>query len=183
MLMILRHLRARNLRARYLWAVVGTVFLAWVTPTAPASHALARSAAAGEGHNSDQPIVVDAPVSDGFRPPQCVWCPGNRGVEYASSPGQAVTAVRSGYVSFAGRVAGVGYVVVALADGRRITYGGIDPSGWQIGDSVRRGAVIALAEGPVHLGLRAGDRYLDPALLAERGSVRARLVAELPGGR
>ena len=181
--MILRHLRVQNLRVRYVGVVVGTVFVAWAAPTAPASHAGALSVAAGDGHGTDQLKVVDAPISDGFRPPQCVWCPGNRGVEYASSPGQAVTAVRSGYVSFAGRVAGVGYVVVAMSDGLRITYGGVNPGHWQIGDPVRRGAVIALAEGPVHLGLRAGDYYLDPAMLAERRSVRARIVGELPGGR
>lgn len=128
------------------------------------------------------PHVVDAPIIDGFRPPQCRWCPGNRGVKYGSAPGQTVTAVRSGYVSFAGRVAGVGYVVVALSDGRRVTYGGVDPTRWQIGDPVHRGVVIGVAEGQVHLGLREGDRYLDPALLTERASVRARLVAELPGG-
>lgn len=181
--MSLLWVRARNQWAHRFGAVVGAVFLAWASPTGPASSALALSVAAGDGYRADQLNVVDAPIIDDFRPPQCTWCPGNRGVKYDSRPGQTVTAVRSGQVSFAGRVAGVGYVVVAMFDGRRITYGGVDPTRWQIGDMVRRGVVIGVAEGQVHLGLRVGDRYLDPAQLTERVAVRARLVAELPGGR
>ena len=64
---------------------------------------------------------VTAPVSDPFRPPACRWCPGNRGLEYDTTPGQSATAVASGRLSFAGSVAATTFVVIALGDGRRVT--------------------------------------------------------------
>jgi murein DD-endopeptidase MepM/ murein hydrolase activator NlpD len=119
---------------------------------------------------------VDAEVADPYRPPQCAWCPGNRGVEYATAVGAPVTAVRSGYVSYVGRVAGTGYVVVDIGGGLRVTYGQVTPGLWRIGDPVRAGTVIAVTEGPLHIGVRRGIHYVDPAILWERRTVRARLI-------
>ena len=111
---------------------------------------------------------VDAPVVDPFRLPACVWCPGNRGLEYGAAPGQAVRAVEAGVVSFAGSVAGTSYVVVQVADGRRVTYGNlvVDASAWHVGDRVRAGQVVGTAAGAVLLTVRAVDgTYVDPAPL------------------
>jgi murein DD-endopeptidase MepM/ murein hydrolase activator NlpD len=119
---------------------------------------------------------VDAEVVDPYRPPQCVWCPGNRGLEYATPVGVPVRAVRSGYVSFVGRVAGTGYVVVDIGGGLRVTYGVVTPGPLRRGDPVRAGAVIGTTEGRLHLGVRRSTTYVDPAVLWERRTVRARLI-------
>ena len=65
---------------------------------------------------------VDAPIVDHFRPPACTWCPGNRGIDYATAPGTPVAASAAGVVTFAGQVGGQLFVVIAHADGLRTTY-------------------------------------------------------------
>jgi murein DD-endopeptidase MepM/ murein hydrolase activator NlpD len=128
---------------------------------------------------------VDAPIADPFRPPACVWCPGNRGIEYATLPGVPVRAVAAGTVTFSGVVAGTTYVVVRLGDGRRVTYGGLDGVALRAGDVVATGHVVGRTAGPLHLGLRepavdgdteVGERYVDPAPFLGRLVGRARLV-------
>lgn len=118
---------------------------------------------------------VDAVVIDPFREPACAWCPGNRGLEYGTSPGTAVRAVAAGEVSFAGRVAGVGYVVVRHGDGLRATYGGVS-SQLRTGMPVVAAMVIGTTEGTLHFGLRRGADYLDPAPFLGVVAGRARLV-------
>lgn len=105
---------------------------------------------------------VEAPITDPFRAPECRWCPGNRGLEYGTRRGALVRAVAAGRVTYAGVVAGVRYAVVEHADGRRVTYGGLDEMVVAAGDRVVRGARIGSAAGPFHLGVRDGDRYVDP---------------------
>jgi murein DD-endopeptidase MepM/ murein hydrolase activator NlpD len=128
---------------------------------------------------------VDAPVTDGFRAPACTWCPGNRGIEYATAAGTPVRAVAGGVVTFAGTVAGTSYLVVRLGDGRRVTYGGLGPVARRAGDVVVAGELVARTAGPLHLGLRAAavagdpesdDHYVDPAPLLGTLVARARLV-------
>lgn len=63
------------------------------------------------------PAPVAAPVADAFRAPPCRWCAGNRGIEYATVGAERVSAVAPGRVSFAGSVAGVGYLTVELPAG------------------------------------------------------------------
>ena len=106
---------------------------------------------------------VEGPVSDAFRSPDCRWCPGNRGIEYATSSGLAVVAVATGRVTFAGTVAGTGYLVVRHGDGRRVTYGNVVVGAHDAGDLVVRGARVATTAGRLHFGVRQGDRYVDPA--------------------
>jgi murein DD-endopeptidase MepM/ murein hydrolase activator NlpD len=120
--------------------------------------------------------LSDYEILDPYRPPQCTWCPGNRGIEFDTPVGLEVRAVRSGYVSFVGQVAGTGYVVVDIGEGLRVTYGGILPGNLRRGDPVSAGSVIGIAQGAVHLGVRRGDIYVDPAVLWERRTVRARLI-------
>jgi len=106
---------------------------------------------------------VTAPVSDPFREPLCRWCPGNRGIEYATHIGDAVTSVTAGEVTFSGSVAGVDYVVVRHPDGKRATYGNLSDRLAGRGDVIARGTVVGRAAGTFHFGLRDGDRYIDPA--------------------
>lgn len=119
---------------------------------------------------------VAAPVSDPFRAPACRWCPGNRGLEFATRSGQTVTAVDTGRVTFAGEVAGVIHVVVQHRDGRRVTYGRLLRRRHDRGDIVLRGQVVGLADVAFHLGLREGDRYVDPGPFLGRWTGRPRLV-------
>ena len=108
---------------------------------------------------------VEAPVSDPFRAPGCPWCPGHRGLEYDTSPGTGVRAVAGGVVTFAGTVAGTGYVVVRHADGLRTTYGNIRPGILDVGDLVVRGMSVGSTMGRLHFGVRRGNSYIDPAPL------------------
>jgi murein DD-endopeptidase MepM/ murein hydrolase activator NlpD len=119
---------------------------------------------------------VDAPVIDLFREPPCVWCPGNRGLEFGTSAGVAVRAVATGTVTFSGHVAGTGYVVVRHGDGRRMTYGGIDHAHPVPGQVIAARSIVGVTTGAFHLGLREGDRYVDPAPHLGRPVSRARLV-------
>ena len=66
---------------------------------------------------------VPAPVVHPFVGPECPYCPGRRGIGYEPRPGTPVVAVAAGTVGFAGKVAGVLWVTVAHADGRRSSYG------------------------------------------------------------
>jgi murein DD-endopeptidase MepM/ murein hydrolase activator NlpD len=119
---------------------------------------------------------VDAPVIDPFRAPACVWCPGNRGLEYGTAPGTTVRAVASGVVTYTGVVAGVGYVVVRHADGLRATYGGVSTDRFIVGQRVVARMVIGTTVATLHFGLRRGGDYLDPAPRIARLVHRARLV-------
>src|SRR4051812_49656819 len=49
---------------------------------------------------------VDAPVSEPFHVEGGHYGPGNRGIEYATSPGDAIVAAADGTVVFSGTVAG-----------------------------------------------------------------------------
>jgi murein DD-endopeptidase MepM/ murein hydrolase activator NlpD len=122
-----------------------------------------------------RPPVV-APVADPFRPPTCRWCPGNRGIEYDTRPGQPVTAVESGRVTFAGAVAGTLYVVVEHRDGRRVTYGRLADLRHDRCDVVLRGQVVGTTGDAFHFGVRVGDRYADPDESIGRLVGRPRLV-------
>jgi murein DD-endopeptidase MepM/ murein hydrolase activator NlpD len=119
---------------------------------------------------------VHAPVVDPFRAPECPYCPGNRGLEYATRDGQPVLAAAAGVVSFSGLVAGTRYVVVEHADGLRVTYGRLVSAAVGEGAQVRQGQLIGLATEQFLLGVRRGDEYLDPAPYLGTILRRARLV-------
>jgi murein DD-endopeptidase MepM/ murein hydrolase activator NlpD len=119
---------------------------------------------------------VDAPVADGFRAPACPWCPGNRGLEYAVSPGTVVRAAAAGTVTFAGVVAGVRYVVIEHADGHRATYGSLVSSHLRAAQRVPAGAIVGTTGASFHFGLRRGGTYVDPEPYLGRLVTRPRLV-------
>ena len=125
---------------------------------------LASVAAAGPSGVVYAP-PTDAPVADPFRLPPQPWLAGNRGIEYATVPGQEVRAIGAGVVGFAGRVAGRLVVAVVHADGLRSSYVGLESVLVLVGARVRGGQVIARAGPHLHLGVRRGQTYLDPASL------------------
>lgn len=116
-------------------------------------------------------LPSNASVIDPFRAPECERCAGNRGVEFAVPTGSDVVAGLSGTVSFVGVVAGRNYVVLrATANPAvRVTYGGLAllaaPQLRQ-GSVVARGERIGVAHDSLHVGLRIGDRYVDPQQVA-----------------
>ncbi len=108
---------------------------------------------------------VSAPISDEFRPPAEPWLAGNRGLEYDTTPGTAVTAIGPGLVVFAGSVADGLYVTVLHPDGIRSSYSFLAVISVSRGDRVRAGTVVGVAGDLFHLGARQGGNYIDPAAL------------------
>jgi murein DD-endopeptidase MepM/ murein hydrolase activator NlpD len=121
------------------------------------------------------PPVAGA-VIDPYRPPACRWCPGNRGIDYGTAPGDAVRAAATGVVAFSGPVAGRLVIVVNHPDGLRTTYDGVAALVTSVGVFVRADDVIGLAGERLHFGVRRGDTYLDPGLFLAVSCPRARLV-------
>lgn len=122
------------------------------------------------------PPVVGRMV-DPFRAPPCPYCAGNRGIEYAVASPTTVRAATGGVVTFAGSVAGVGYVVVRLDNGWRLTYGRLSSRAVAEGDTVERGSVVGSASGEFFFGLRVGDDdYADPAPYLGEWVGRPRLI-------
>jgi murein DD-endopeptidase MepM/ murein hydrolase activator NlpD len=119
-------------------------------------------------------------VLDPFRPPPEPWLAGNRGIEYDTRPGDVVRAIGPGVVAFAGPVAGRIVATVVHPDGLRSSYTALAGLAVRRGGHVAGGQVIGLAGGPFHLGVRRGDRYLDPASLWGRpvGGGRVILVPD-----
>ena len=127
---------------------------------------------------------VAAPVADPYREPACRWCPGNRGLTYATAAGVVVRAAAAGTVAFSGVVAGTRYVVVDhAAGGLRATYGGLASAVVAVGDAVVAGEAVGTAARELHFGLRRGDEYLDPTPLLGQLVPRARLVPTDGTGR
>ena len=107
-------------------------------------------------------LPAHLPVVDGFRAPACTWCAGNRGIDYAVETGSAVASAVDGTVTFAGRVAGTGYVVVRSARGVLVTHGGLATITARRGSAVRAGDVLGGAGDGLYIGVRVGGAYVDP---------------------
>ena len=120
---------------------------------------------------------VSSPILEGYRPPVTPYGPGNRGIDYRTSPGQAENAAADGVVSFAGQVGGTLHVTVRHADGVRTSYSFLGTVGVRTGQWVRLGQSIGAAgERPLHLGARRGTRYFDPRTLFADDRFTVRLV-------
>lgn len=124
----------------------------------------APAGASAPGPRTYRPPVT-APVADPFRAPPAPWLAGNRGIEYQTLPGTPVRAIGPGVVSFAGRVAGELDVTVTHPDGLRSSYVDLAVAHVDRGADVAAGDIIGLSTDRLHLGVRRGDRYLDPASL------------------
>jgi murein DD-endopeptidase MepM/ murein hydrolase activator NlpD len=122
------------------------------------------------------PLLTE--VIDSFRPPEHIGDSGNRGLEYGNSDNQIVAAAASGYVLFAGPVAGRKAITIEHADGIRTTYTGLLEV-WAVEGSIaNQYSAIAIASRGFHFGARVRDHYLDPQILldASESSDRPRLV-------
>lgn len=122
----------------------------------------------------------------GFDPPAVTWGAGHRGVDLLGRPGQAVRASRGGVVTYAGRLAGRGVVVVSHG-ATRTTYEPVaaevavgDPvtAGSPVGRLLRAGS-HCLPATCLHWGLRRGGTYLDP--LGLLGPRPVRLLPDASG--
>ena len=137
---------------------------------------------------------VDGHVTDWFRRPDCGWCAGNRGLEYATAPEATVRAPVAGTVAFSGPVGGVGYLVIRVraatgASGALFAVlGGVDSAPDAVrpraGEAVAAGGVVGRTTGWLFFGARVGPRrdnvYLDPVPLFGIGRKPARLVGTDP---
>ncbi len=152
----------------------------WLAVLLAAFVALAAAPAAGASAFATVSYrpPVDGAVVDPFRPPPRPWEAGNRGVEYASEPGAAVGAAADGEVVFAGPVAGALHVVVLHADGIRTSYSFLRSIGVHRGDRVVQGQQVGTSGERLHFGARAGDAYIDPALLFGTGPPQVHLVPD-----
>lgn len=140
-------------------------------------------------------VPVDGRVVDWFRAPGCARCSGNRGLEFATTPGGMVVAPLAGTVTFAGSVGGVNYVVISADDDAlldidvNVVLGGVQrpevgEGDVDEGDVVLAGQSIARSSGWLYAGFRVGPRrdgrYLDPAPFFALARKPARLVAPDP---
>ncbi len=118
-------------------------------------------------------LPVDGPVIRPFNAPDTPYGPGHRGADLAAPPGTVVRAANDGVVSFAGTVAGTLHVVVAHDGNLRTSYAFLSRVDVHAGQAVRRGDPLGATGGTepdhgpdgLHLGLRIGDRYIDPMQL------------------
>lgn len=119
---------------------------------------------------------VDGEVVDGFRPPSSRYGAGNRGIDYATAPGDAVHAAADGTVVFAGRIGDASHVVVLHADGVRTSYSFLAGTDVRRGQRIEAGDVVGAAGRSIHFGARVGDEYLDPTVLFGGGPPQVHLV-------
>ncbi len=145
-------------------------------------HAADTSHPAQPAGATEEPPLTVPPVPGAvvapFDPPEHPYGPGRRGVLLASESGAAVRAARAGTVTFAGEVAGEGWVSVDHGGGLVTSHGPVAPRAVAAGDRVARGALLGhLAEGPsLHWGARIDGDYVDPLdlLTAWQPTLRAR---------
>lgn len=142
-------------------------------------------------------LPSNATVVDPFRAPECARCAGNRGIEYAVPANAVVRSGLRGEVVFVGMVANVRYVVVrASANPQvRVTYGGLADVVVEQGEELRRGDALGTmgesdARGSgdargiarLHLGVRVGDEYMDPLVVARGSAAKPRFRVTLGRG-
>lgn len=125
------------------------------------------------------PLQPPPAVVEHFDPPATPYAAGHRGVDLSGRPGQAVRAALAGRVSYAGRLAGRGVVVVDHGP-TRTTYQPVAAS-VEVGAAVDAGAPIGRLEvagshcfprACLHWGWLEGETYLDPLDLVGAGPVR-----------
>ena len=144
------------------------------------------AAAQAPARSGAWPLAPEPEVVETFDPPEVRWGSGHRGVDLAGRVGQAVRSTLPGRVTYAGRIAGRGVVVVSHGS-VRTTYEPVTAS-VEVGDEVGRAGVLGTLElfgshclplACLHWGAREGERYLDPLTLVGGGPRPVRL---LPAG-
>jgi hypothetical protein len=131
---------------------------------------------------SPPPAVLPGPVVRPFVAPACERCAGHRGVTVAVTG--PVRALLDGIVTFDGQVGTRRFTVMRVGPDVRLTYGDLAGQRWETGSVVPRGTVIGTSAGLLYLGVRRGDRPIDPGLVVGRAGPRLLPPAALscPGG-
>ena len=114
------------------------------------------------------PVV--GPVVGTFDPPDTPFGAGHRGIDIATEVGTVVIAPEPGVVAFAGKIGGELFVTLDHGGGLTSTYSWVSSALVGKGDSVPRGAAIALSgrghpdstTAHLHFGVRRDGVYLDP---------------------
>lgn len=109
-----------------------------------------------------------------FDPPATRYGAGHRGVDLRARGGEPVSAALGGVVTFAGEVAGVGWVTVDHGAGLDTTYGPLDPRLVSAGSRVDAGAVLGALRADARWldwGARRHGEYIDPLTLLGRWEV------------
>ena len=128
-------------------------------------------------------LPVNLPVIDQFRAPACIWCAGNRGIEYRTVPGSDVFAAASGIATFVGSVAGTNYVVIKTIKTNNnllVTHGRMRSISIKSGSLIAAGQTLGAAGESLYIGVRVNGQYTNPrqcAGLDSLGKPRAVLVA------
>ncbi|GAA2150205.1 peptidase M23-like protein [Humibacillus xanthopallidus] len=125
------------------------------------------------------PLQPTPEVARRFDPPDQPWLPGHRGVDLVGAVGQAVHSPTDGTVTYAGRLAGRGVVVVTHAGGLRSTFEPVSSTvgvGTAVAQGDPVGAISAEAGhcAPVtclHWGVLRGRTYLDPLAFVGRARI------------
>jgi murein DD-endopeptidase MepM/ murein hydrolase activator NlpD len=155
--------------------VVATVLVALVSLARPAG---AVGAPVDPVPVGVWPLPPTPQVVRAFDPPDSPWGAGHRGVDLAGSVGEVVHTALAGTVTFAGRLAGRGVVVVDHGT-TRTTYEPVAAT-VAVGDRLARGQPIGTLELAgshcfprtcLHWGWRRGATYLDPLLLVGGGPI------------
>lgn len=158
---------------------------------APVASVAAPVASVSPGVSAEVPVGVwplrPHHLVAGFDPPSDPWGAGHRGVDLLGRSGEPVHAAMGGRISFVGRVAGRGVVVVDHGD-TRTTYepvGQAPPRGTAVAAGDRIGRLEAVGshcwpEVCLHWGWIRGDTYLDPLLLVGAAPVRLLPLSGLP---
>ncbi|TQM62600.1 M23 family metallopeptidase [Humibacillus xanthopallidus] len=125
------------------------------------------------------PIEPAPEVARRFDPPDQPWLPGHRGVDLVGAVGQVVRSPTDGTVTYAGRLAGRGVVVVTHAGGLRSTFEPVS-STVRVGSLVSQSDPVGQISGEVghcspatclHWGVLRGRTYLDPLAFVGRGRI------------
>ena len=110
-------------------------------------------------------IALPGPITEPFAP-QGAYA-GHWGVDVAMAAGSPVVAPLDGVVTFAGQVAGVRTVTIRQG-AFRVSLSYLSAVSVSVEDLVTRGQVVGRAGTPhgrpgLHIGLRRGGTYVDPA--------------------
>jgi murein DD-endopeptidase MepM/ murein hydrolase activator NlpD len=173
--------RRRTLTAALLALALASAAGAWPAEPAAASGGSVDHAKPQRDDWLDPPAVMD--IAALFERPASEWGAGHRGIDVWLGEGEDVFSPDDGVVTFAGRVAGRGIVVVLHPSGLRST---LEPVIARVGAgaAVSRGEPVGTLElagshcaprACLHWGVRRGDAYLDP-LDVLRGSGPIRLL-------
>ncbi|GHJ58021.1 hypothetical protein NOK12_05400 [Nocardioides sp. OK12] len=154
-----------------------------LSPAAALLSVLVLALAPGPDPVGSWPLRPEPEVVETFDAPASPYAAGHRGVDLLGRAGQPVRTALDGEISFAGRVAGRGVVVVSHG-ATRTTYEPVAAS-LAVGEAVVAGDVVGrLQVAPSHCVPRAclhwgwiesgaaGEQYLDPLRLVGHGPVR-----------